>query len=158
MMIVRDIGSSEERFAALMKLIFANEDIVSARAAWVLGHAAEAHPQLVQPHLTRMLENLRQPVHDAIKRNTLRIVQTAELTEEQMGLAADLCFAIVPDPDQPIAARAYALTICHRICQAEPALAGELKLIIENCFAGSPAAVKSRGRKILKALGRQSGS
>ena len=101
-----------------------------------------------------MLENLRRPVHDAVKRNTLRIVQTAELTEEQMGLAADLCFAIVPDPDEPIAARAYALTICHRICQAEPALCGELKLVIESCFASSPAAVKSRGRKILKALER----
>ena len=61
MMIVRDIGSSAKRFGELMDLIFANEDTVSARAAWALGHAAEAHPQLVRPHLTRMLENLRQP-------------------------------------------------------------------------------------------------
>ena len=150
--IVEQIRSGRKRFDELMVLFFSNEDIISARAAWVVGHVAEARPKLLGPYLTRMLENLRGPVHVAVKRNTLRVVQEADLTEPQMGLAADLCFALVPDPNEPPAVRAYALTICHRICQAEPALAGELKLIIENCFSRSPAAVRSRARKVLKAL------
>ena len=152
-MIVADIGGSEKRFDALMTLLFSNEEIVSARAAWAVSHVAEARPKLAQPYLTRLLENLRRPVHDAVKRNTLRLVQAADLTEDQMGLAADLCFAIVPDPNEPAAVRANALTICYHICQAEAALGDELKLIIENCYASSPAAVRSRANKILKALG-----
>ena len=72
-----------------------------------------------------------------------------------MGIAADLCFPIIPAPSEAAAVRAYALTICHRICEAEPALADELKLSIEACIDQSPAAVKSRGRRILKALGKR---
>ena len=153
--IAEKIGDSGSRFGELMELFFSNEEIITARAAWVVGHVAEARAHLVSPYLTRLLENLRRPVHDAVRRNTLRFVQGAELTEDQMGLAADLCFSIVPDPNQPPAVRAYALTICHRICEAEPALGDELKLIIENSFNDSPAAFKSRARKILKALDRK---
>ncbi len=150
--IVEHIGGSRKRFGELMNLLFSNEKVVAERAAWVVGHAAEARPQLVRPYLTRLLQNLRHPVHDAVKRNTLRLVQEAELTEEQMGLAPDLCFAFAPDPAEPAAVRAYALTICHRICQVEPGFADELRLTIETCFRSSPAAVRSRAKKILKAL------
>ena len=158
MRIVDYIGSDKTRFATLMDLLFANEEVVSARAAWAVGHAAEARPNLAKPYLTRLLENLRRPVHDAVRRNTLRLVQEAELTEEQMGLAADLCFEIVPDASQPAAVRAYALTICQRVCEAEPALCGELEFIIENFLHGSPPAVQSRARKVLKALKRLAGN
>ena len=150
--IVAEIGSSRKRFADLMAIIFANESIVAARAAWVLSHAGEAHPKLVEPYITQMLENLRRPVHDAVKRNSLKLIQAATLTEEQMGLAADLCFAFLADLKQPAAIRAYSLTICLRICRHEPALASELKLILDNCYRHSPPAVQSRAKHIRKEL------
>lgn len=146
------IGASKKRFGELISLLFSDEKVVTPRAAWAVWHSARIRPKLVLPYLTQMLKNLRNPVHDAVMRNTLGLVQDAEWTEEQMGLAADLCFPLIGDQTQPSAVRAYALTICHRICKQEPELSGELKLILEDCYAGSPAAVQSRANKILKEL------
>ena len=152
LLIVDHIGKSKKRFADLMDIFFANEHVVTARAAWVVSYIADAHPELVKPYLDQMIENLRRPVQDAVKRNTLRLLQEIEITDDQTGHALDLCFPFMADPNEPAAVRAYAMTICHRICKTEPALAPELKLVIESCFNSSPAAFKSRGRKFLKEL------
>jgi hypothetical protein len=56
------------------------------------------------------------------------------------------------DADEPIAVKAFSLTILENVCKKEPDLARELVLIINSQFTYSTAAYKSRAKKILKSF------
>lgn len=146
------IGNSQERYDRLMELFLMEEYRVTQRAAWALQFATEAHPHLLDFHLRPVIENLQKPVHDAVKRNTLRFLQFVDLPEDLLGLAADICFAFLDDPKEAIAIRVFAMTVCYNICLKEPELGNELRLIIEDHLPHGSAGFKSRGKKILKAL------
>ena len=77
--IVKYIGTNKERFKVLMALFFDKDVQLSQRASWPVGFCGEAHPELITPYLKRMVENLDNPVHNAVKRNTIRIMLYLEL-------------------------------------------------------------------------------
>ena len=150
--IVHYIGENKARFALLMDLFLNDEYRVTQRAAWVVGHTAEKNPQLFQPYLQVLIENLQKSVHDAIKRNTLRVLQDIDIPEDLLGLAAEICFSFLDDPKEPVAVRVFSMTVCYNICVKEPDLSNELKLIIEDHLPHGSAGFKSRGKRTLKLL------
>src|SRR5450432_171027 len=84
--IVHFIGSSKERFAELMKLFFAGEYRVTQRAAWPMSYCVRNHPQLIQPYFKKLLGNLeKNDLHDALKRNTVRLLQDVEIPKKHHG-------------------------------------------------------------------------
>ncbi len=152
------IGTDQQRFDQLIELFLNDHHRVAQRAAWILGFSAEAHPQLILPHLKSLLKNLQKPgIHDAVKRNALRIVALLELPDALMGLAADICFDFLANPKEPVAIRVHAMQVLYNISLKEPDLADELCLLIEDGMHHGSAGFRSRGRKILKALGRTAG-
>lgn len=149
------VGSDARRFASLMQLFLNGEYHIAQRAGWPISICAEAFPGLVKPHLGKMLDNLsRLGIHDAVKRNTVRIMQFVPIATAHQGKAATICFNLLHDKNEAIAVRAFAMSVVFNLCKAYPELAGELKAIIEMELAENPKpAFKSRGSKILKALG-----
>lgn len=148
----RYVGSDDQRFAELAGLVLSNEPVVSQRAAWALSHCAELHPRLVISHLSKLVTNLdRADLHDAVKRNTLRILEMVEIPSKLQGRLADRCFSYLSGSEPP-AVKAYSITILYNICKFEPGLANELKLVIEAQWDYASAAVLSRGKKVLKGL------
>ena len=150
------IGSSQKRFDELMHLFLEEEYRVTQRAAWVVLFAVEAHPNLLKKHLKKVVENLSNPVNDAVKRNTLRILQFWELPEDLQGIAAEICFGFLDDPKEAVAIRVFSMTVLYNICVKEPELANELRLVIEDHLPHGTAGFKSRGKKTLKALAKLS--
>ncbi|MEM9821639.1 MAG: hypothetical protein AAF985_11225 [Bacteroidota bacterium] len=148
------VGADQERFDALMYLFLEEEYRVTQRAAWVILFAVEAHPALLKKHLRKVVENLAQPLPDAVKRNTLRILQSWDLPEDLLGFTAEICFQFLDDPKEAVAIRVFSMTVLYNICVKEPELANELRLVIEDHLPHGTAGFKSRGKKILKALRR----
>jgi len=148
------IGNSQKRFDELMRLFLEEEYRVTQRAAWVVQFAAEAHPKLLKKHLKKVVENLNNPVNDAVKRNTLRILQFWDLPENLQGIAAEICFGFLDDPKEAVAIRVFSMTVLYNICVKEPELANELRLVIEDHLPHGTAGFKSRGKKTLKALAK----
>jgi hypothetical protein len=146
------IGTDKKRFSELMTCFFSDENRISQRASWVVGHCGEKHPELIYPYLEEMLDLLEQPVHNAIKRNTVRIMAEMDVPEELLGRAADICFKLLDDPKEAIAVRVFSMSVLYNIVKKEPELASELRLILEDHYPHGSAGFKSRGRKILKAL------
>jgi hypothetical protein len=150
--ITRYIGSDKKRFAQLIKLFLEDEYRVVQRAAWVLSYCAENDPGLVKPYLEKLLNNLDNTgLHDAVKRNTLRIFEVIDAPAKLQGKLVDLCFRTLAG-QEPIAMKAYSITILLNICKKEPDLKNELRLMIEGLMPYGSAAVKVRGRKALKEL------
>src|SRR5689334_8063342 len=77
--IVNFVGNNQERFDELVNLFLGDEYRVTQRGAWAASYIAEAHPELMRKHLKKIILNLEKPVHGAVKRNTLRLLQFIEL-------------------------------------------------------------------------------
>ncbi|MEM1219567.1 MAG: hypothetical protein AAGH79_11665 [Bacteroidota bacterium] len=148
------IGSDPERFQALMDIFLFDEYRISQRSAWVLSHVADRHLFLIHPYIEAIIDRMLTSNNDAIKRNTLRIFAMMELPEEWQGRMVDICFNLLDNPKEPIAVRVHAMQNLWNICQKEPELIPELKVIIEDHMATGSAGLRSRGGKILRAMER----
>lgn len=152
--IVDYVGQNKARFKVLVEVYLSGPYRVTQRAAWPLSYCVERYPGLVKPHLKRLLDFLDKPgIHDAVKRNTLRLLQYIELPKRLHGRVADLCFQYLQSKREPIAVKAFSLTVLQRIVEVEPELGTELKIIIEDQLPYASPAFRSRAMKVLKTIG-----
>lgn len=150
--LTNEIGTDQQAFDELIALFLGNEYRVTQRAAWVVAHCIEAHPWLVKKHLKSMIENLQNTVHDAVKRNTIRILQFVEIPEDLLGITAEICFSFLNSAKSPIAIKAHAMSVLFEIVKKYPDLKEELKVSIEEQMPFGSAGIVSRGKRILTAL------
>jgi hypothetical protein len=151
--IVAYVGADKERFAQLIELFFRGEYRITQRAAWPLSYCVRHHPQLITPYYRQLLDNLgRKDIHDAVIRNTVRLLQDVSIPKRWHGRVMSICFEFVAAPATPIAVKAFALTILSNLSADYPEIRGELKIIIEEQWEHSTPAFRSRARKILKGL------
>ena len=105
------IGDDQHRFSELMTLFLESEYRVTQRAAWIVSHCCDNHPRLLDPYLAKIICNLEGDIPVAVKRNTVRILQSVDLPEELMGSLADHCFQYLSGTKEPIAVKVFSMTI-----------------------------------------------
>jgi len=152
--LIRDyIGDNQALFDELMTHFYSNEYRVTQRAAWIMTHCVDKYPFLINPHLEGLVTTLEQPkLHDAVKRNTVRLFQAIDLPEALMGRVVDICFKFLLNVKEPVAIRVFSMQVLYNICLKEPELADELRIVIEEFMPHGTAGFKSRGKRILKGL------
>ena len=147
------IGHDPTRFAQLMEIYFKDVYRAVQRASQVMSHIADEHPQLLEPYLGRLITHLTEQSLDAERRNTLRIFQELPIPEEHEGELFEKALRFLKSAEEPIAVKAFAMTVLRRICEKYPDLSGEVIpaieiLVSENVSAG----IVNRGNKELKLL------
>lgn len=153
--IVDYIGESQELFDELITLFLADEYRVTQRAAWVLSHCAEARPQLMAPHLETLVMNLKKSnLHDAVVRNSVKILSELEIPETLQGHALDICFDYLLSQKLPVAIKVHAMQVVFNVSKNEPDLLQELKMVIEEQLPFGSAGFKSRGKRILQGIAK----
>lgn len=147
------IGNNQSRFDELFNLFLNDEYRVTQRAGWVISHCADVRPHLIQPHLEALVNNLKKPkIHDAVMRNSLRILTEQDIPEHLQGPLLEICFDQLLSMKVPVAIKVHAMQVIYNISQNEPDLLNELKMVIEEQMPYGTAGFKSRGRKILKVI------
>jgi hypothetical protein len=150
------IGDDPDRFHALVTILQEGSSPRSSKAAWVLSDCATAFPGLLPPHLSSLVRMLQQPTTAAVRRNIVRILQFQELDEENAGLAAEACFRFLNASSEPVAVKAFSMTVLYNLTLRYPDLGHELR---ETLLAlqplGSPG-IRSRAKNILGRLERMS--
>lgn len=151
--IVSWIGSNQDRFDELVHLFLHDEYRVVQRAAWPLSEIVLKYPGLVIKHLANILKNLKKTgIHEAVKRNTIRLLQDMDIPEKFHGEIMNLCFDYLTSPNEKPAVKAFSLTVLDNLSKQYPEIKQELKTIIEDRWDLETAAFHSRARKILKRL------
>jgi len=149
------VGVSRTRFKELVEVYLAGPYRITQRAAWALSLCVERHPALILPHLGRILKHAARPgVHDAVKRNTVRLLQFIEIPPMHLGAVAELCFGYLNNRKEAIAVRVFSITVLSKLVSREPDLRGELKLLIVDELPYASPAFRSRGSRTLKELSR----
>lgn len=148
--IIKYVGANKDRFAELMKLFLKGEYRVTQRAAWPMSYCVCNHPELITPYFKQIVALLEKPgVHDAVKRNIVRLLQFVEIPKKYHGQVMNACFEFIADVETAVAIKAFALTILDNLSKIYPDIRAELKLIIEERWEHETAAFRSRAKKIL---------
>lgn len=150
MKIVRYINDDPDRFAELMKLFLGDVYRITQRAGWPLSDSVKLHPELIKPYFSQMLMQLeRDDVHVAVRRNVVRLLQFVDVPKRLEGRVYDACYNLLDDASQPVAVRAFALTVAAKIAKGEPALLDELRLVATKYPALMTAGFRVRTRRLL---------
>ena len=148
--------SGPDRFAELMQCFLSNEYRLAQRAAWSVSWAAKQKPDLIEPYIKDLVAQLpRKDVHDAVIRNSVRILQQIKIPESLHGELMNHCFGFIESNSTPVAIKAFSLTTLFDLSKSYPEIRNELQLLIEERWNHETAAFKSRGGKILKKLSRK---
>ena len=151
--IVQHVGKDPVRFAELMKCFFEGEYRVTQRAGWPMSYCVEKYPDLIKPYFKKLLSNLTRPdLHDAIPRNTVRLLQHVEIPEKFHGQVMDICFRYISSPAEAVAIKAFSITVLQNLAKKYPEIINEIKLIIEERWDHETIAFKTRAKKLLKEL------
>ena len=151
--IVEYVGHNRLRFRELVSVFLAGPYRITQRAAWPLSMCVIDHPNLIKPHLKAIIKFLDEPgIHDAVKRNTVRLLQFIEIPTSLQGKVVDVCFGFLTNPKEPIAVRVFSMTVLGNLARLHPELKNELRVYIEDHLPYEGPAFRSRGTKLLKSL------
>jgi len=83
----------------LIQCFLSNEYRLAQRAAWSISRAARKKPELTKPYIKDLVARLsRTDVHDAVIRNSVRVLEEIENSEELHGDVMNACFAFIEKP------------------------------------------------------------
>ena len=150
--IAQSVIRGEMALQELIDCFFSGDWRLSQYASWPVSKIADSHPHLLEPYIPEMIENLRQPAHDAVVRNTVRIWQEMIIPNDLKGEIYTMCFEFLDDPKQPAAIRVFAMTVCTHIALDFEELATELSDVIQSHYDLGTAGFKNRAKKMLKKL------
>ncbi len=154
--VVAYVGDDPKRFSALVAVYLAGPYRITQRAAWPLSCCVVTHPELIEGHLSTILKFVKKPGnHEAVKRNTVRLLQFISIPKRFHGQIIDMCFGFLTDSKEPIAVKAFSMTVLANLVKGIPELKEELKIIIEDQMPYGSAGFKSRGSKVLKELAKK---
>jgi hypothetical protein len=152
--IVHWVGDQQPRFDELFKLFVSDEYRVVQHAAWPLSYCVIQHPQLIKKHFTKLISNLSKPgIHDAVKRNTLRLLQEIDIPKKYHGALMNACFKYISVPGEAAAIKAFSLTVLENLSKQYPEIIPEIKLLIAENYERETAAFRSRANRFLKRSG-----
>lgn len=150
--IVAYVGADQERFNSLMDTFLSGPQRVTQRAAWPLSYCVNSHPFLINRHYPSVLKILIKPdIHDAVKRNIVRLLQFVDVPRRYQGKVIEACFKLM-DPKEAIAIRAFSMTVLANLAVQHPDLKKELTLIIEDQLPFGSPGYRARAKKILRQL------
>ncbi len=149
--IVNWVGVNQQRFDELFTLFLNDECRVVQRAAWPVSNCAIAHPNFIDRHWGSLIKKLQQPnLHNAVKRNSIRLLQDIAIPKKYQGQIMDICFKYVESPSEAVAVKAFSLTVLGNLAKQYPEIIPEIKLLIEEQMGRQTAAFKSRAKMFLK--------
>ncbi|MES2774908.1 MAG: hypothetical protein V4722_12025 [Bacteroidota bacterium] len=149
--IITWVGTDQKRFDELVSLFLKGKPLITQRAGWPLSYIGATHPTLVKKHLKSIIKNLEKPnLHNAIKRNTVRLLEHIDIPESLHGEVMNHCFGYIEDPNEAVAVKAFSLTVLENLSKQYPEIVPEIKLIIESRWEHATAAIKSRAKKLMK--------
>ncbi|MGI4874894.1 MAG: hypothetical protein ACRYFX_27385 [Janthinobacterium lividum] len=145
-------------FQELLGVFFHGSPREQQLAADVVGWAGEQRPHWLLPHLGLLLAQaqLGASSHPAVRRGIMRALQFVVVPTEWQAAAFDTCLALLHAPAEPIAIKAYALTIAALLARPYPELIQELLATAQRVLDTTDSrAFRSRAARELPTLRQQ---
>lgn len=142
-------------FNKLLEYSYSKERKLAFRASWTVSKVCDQFPDLIYPHLSRIVESIPKFENESVQRSFLRIISQCDITDLESrlhGILADHCFAMLKSGFSAIAIKAYSMEILYKLSVIYPELGNELSSSINILMEDSSGGIKARGKIILKKI------
>ncbi|WP_455586306.1 hypothetical protein [Bacteroides sp.] len=129
---VNSVSQHPEEFPDIYKLTSDSKLSVSWRALWVCEKLSEVHPGWFIPLYDELIGRLLNCTHDGSKRLYLSILFNLPVKEPVSVPLLNFCFDRMFSPAESIGVQALCIKMAYRLCEKEPELMGELRIILES--------------------------
>ncbi len=152
--------SAMENPGILEKIIefsFSGDDKLAFHASWALTKICDDYPEVIYPHMPRMVEVLDNLTNESAQRSFLRCLSLSDLSlldHKPQGLLADHCFKMLRSGFSAIAIKAYSMDIIYKLAMIYPDLINELTEAINLLHGDGSAGIQARGKIVLDKLAR----
>lgn len=147
-----ELVQSKAKVDALVKLIASEENPAAQHGAWVFQYCMDMSPEIIFPHLDKMIEVVKSTKSVAIRRSIIRAFAGIEIPDQLRGPIIDLCFSLLSSPKATVAVKVHSMQVLWNTCCEEPDLLDELELLINAQLPGATAGFQNRGSKILNKI------
>lgn len=131
--IVTWVGDAQQRFDVLFQYFLTGNNRVTQMAGWPLTYCIQLYPNFITKHYPQLLQFVQQPnTHHAVKRNTVRLLQFVDIPKKYQGIVMDICFNYVATPKEPVAIKAFALTVLSNLAVTYPEIVPEVVVLIQH--------------------------
>ncbi len=153
---IRSVDKNPGQIDKLMKLFLTEHYWTSQRLAGVLEAVGRKNPALLQAYLKQLVARLEASgdADTALKRNIPRILQWMPIPVRLQGRVVNVCFRLLSDPAELVAAKVFSMTVLANIAKAQPDLKSEIRYQIESQYNLSTPAFRSRAKRVIKMLDR----
>lgn len=153
------VGNDPDRFKTILEFGLQDKHQFAMRAIRAIDLVCVKYPELLEPYISDIVGNIDKYKTIGLKRGLARILseQNYSYDEDTAGRLVHTCFEWLNDPEEPIALKIYSMTILYKISNTYPEIKPELISSIENEIPKNSAAIKGRGRRILKRLYKEVG-
>jgi 8-oxo-dGTP diphosphatase len=142
-------------FNKLLEYSYSQDRKLAFRSSWTLTKACDKFPELIYPHLPKIIESLPMFDNESVKRSFLRIVSLCDvgiLSTRHHGILADHCFSMLRSGYSAIAVKAYSMEILYNLSVIYPELGSELSSSIRILMEDASAGIEAKGKSILKKI------
>ncbi len=152
----QEIIRQPELYKLLVEIALHSNEPKSWRAAYFLDKITDLQPDLLQPYLKPMLDQLKIETNSSKKRHFLKLISQNEIPEDFYSFLFDYCCQTISSGKEPPAVRVHAMQNLFYIAQKFPELKSEVLSIIEHEMEyHSTAGIRSRGKKLVLLLRKQ---
>ena len=151
--LINEIALNHDFYKVLMDLALYNPNRKSWRAAYLVDKINDIFPELLNPFLNEMIEQVKIEKNESKRRHFLKLLSMNKLSQMQEGLILDFCINTFTSAKEPVAVRVHAMQVLFNIAQSEPELQTEILAIIEHELENhATAGISSRGKKLAQKL------
>lgn len=150
---MKEVIRSPKDYRTLIEIALFDTKPVSWRAAYLIDKINDINPGLLQPHLSKMIEQVKIEKQGGKRRHFLKLISMNKIPDEHQGLLLDFCIKTFKSSKEAVAVRVHAMQILYNLTEIEPELKHEILTVIEYEMENhSSAGITSRGKKLVKKL------
>ena len=150
--VTKAIGNNSTEFKKIIDIIYNGKAPLPQRASWLLATVNEKNPELLEPYISKFINDIKKMKTDATRRNMSVVLASHKIPEKLQGKLINVCFDLILSSDEKVVMKVHAMQCIANIAKEHPEIIPELKAVIKNQLPKTTAAFHARARNILKKL------
>ena len=150
--VAREIATNAKLFDEVFAAIFHSDPVIPMRAADAIEKASASRPQLLQPHKLILLNKVAAIPQQEVRWHVAQMLPRLQLTPKECDHAVAILFDYLEDKSSIL--RTSAMQALADFATHDPRLRKRIVPILEFLTANGSAAMRARGRMLLRILKR----
>jgi len=150
--VVSDVMEDPSLFEPLFNGMMGEDPLVRIRSADAVEKITERHPEYLEPYKKKIIRTLSKIDQQEVRWHLAQMFPRLRLTSRERDILVDILLEFLKDKSTIV--QVFSMQALADFAEQDENLRGRVIALIKDLTLKGSAAVKSRGRKLLKKLGK----